>query len=254
MQAHIELAKAEASVVGGRLAVAAGLVGMAIAVAILAALLLFMGTALFLGEWLFGSMGWGILHGVLLFVGVAVAAGLMVAAVEPSRIARSAFVALLFGVVAALVFGLRMPNQLYTIIGENFLPNVEPGVRPLVVGLAIWAVVGLLLGIGLALRPRKDATAPGPSASSRAATILGLGLAGAAFGAFTAISFSPQVGIALGIAVVYAAWIALMLADVARTGIDTEAIKARYTPSQTIETSKETLEWLKTRLPPGTAS
>ena len=42
--------------------------------------------------------------------------------------------------------------------------------------------------------------------------------------------------------------------DLARTGIDAEALKLRFTPTQTIETSKETLEWLQKRMPPGIGS
>ena len=42
--------------------------------------------------------------------------------------------------------------------------------------------------------------------------------------------------------------------DVARTGIDVEALKHRFIPVQTIDTSKETLEWLQKRMPPGIGS
>ena len=45
-----------------------------------------------------------------------------------------------------------------------------------------------------------------------------------------------------------------MAADIARTGVDVEALKARFTPTQTIETSKETLEWLQSKMPPGIGS
>jgi hypothetical protein len=45
-----------------------------------------------------------------------------------------------------------------------------------------------------------------------------------------------------------------MVLDVSRTGIDTEALQARFTPTRTIETSKETLEWLQKRMPPGIGS
>ena len=38
----------------------------------MAAFLAIIGTSLFLGEWLLGSIGWGVLHGVLLFVSAAV--------------------------------------------------------------------------------------------------------------------------------------------------------------------------------------
>ena len=49
-------------------------------------------------------------------------------------------------------------------------------------------------------------------------------------------------------------YIGLMVLDVSRSGIDIEAFKARFYPTQTIETSKETLEWLKSKTPPGTGS
>ena len=52
----------------------------------------------------------------------------------------------------------------------------------------------------------------------------------------------------------FIAWVALMGADVARTGIDVEHLKQRFYPAQTIDTSKETLEWLQKRMPPGIGS
>jgi hypothetical protein len=58
----------------------------------------------------------------------------------------------------------------------------------------------------------------------------------------------------IGIAVGYAMWIAFMVADVARTAYDIDELKARFTPTQTIETSKETLAWLQSKMPPGTGS
>ena len=76
-------------------------------------------------------------------------------------------------------------------------------------------------------------------------------LIGVALGAFTAITFGAQAAAGVGIAVGYIGWMAFMGADLARTGIDVEALKLRFTPTQTIETSKETLEWLQKRMPPG---
>ena len=52
------------------------------------------------------------------------------------------------------------------------------------------------------------------------------------FGAFTAITFGPRVGAAIGVAVGYLAWMAFMGADIARTGIDIEALKNRFYPVQ----------------------
>ena len=49
-----------------RSAIIAGLGFAALTLALLTLVLVYVGTFLFLGEWLFGSMGWGILHGTLL--------------------------------------------------------------------------------------------------------------------------------------------------------------------------------------------
>ncbi|MEJ7697567.1 MAG: hypothetical protein WKF78_13350 [Candidatus Limnocylindrales bacterium] len=57
-------------------------------------------------------------------------------------------------------------------------------------------------------------------------------------------AFGVRVGIGLGIAVGYLAWIVLMVADIVSSGVNLDTLKARFYPSQTIDTSKETLEWL----------
>ncbi|HEX5828710.1 MAG TPA: hypothetical protein VFY23_14380, partial [Candidatus Limnocylindrales bacterium] len=58
VRAHIDLAKAEASEIGDEIKVVAAAVGVAIAAVIFIAFLVPIGIALFLGEWLFGSLGW----------------------------------------------------------------------------------------------------------------------------------------------------------------------------------------------------
>lgn len=186
-------------------------------------------------------MGWGILHGLLLFIGLAVAFVLIALGVGTDRIAKAGLVAILVGIVAAIVFAGDPFNRLYTYLGELTALAVEPGVRPLVIGLIIWAALGLLVGIAVALRTS--------GAGARFGALLGLTLFGAFIGAFTALTFGIQAGIALGIAAAYATWIALMVLDVSRTGIDTEALQQRFIPTTTIETSKETLEWLRQRMP-----
>jgi hypothetical protein len=117
-------------------------------------------------------------------------------------------------------------------------------VRPLVVGVVIWAVVGLLGGIVVGLRMDGGA----------AVAAFGGAVVGALLGAVSAIDAGANVGVAIGITVGYVAWIAAMAVDVAGTGVDTEALKARFTPTQTIETSKETLAWLQSKMPPGIGS
>ena len=66
VDAHLALLRAELAVVGREIAIIAGLGFAALTLALLTLVLVYVGTFLFLGEWLFGSMGWGILHGTLL--------------------------------------------------------------------------------------------------------------------------------------------------------------------------------------------
>jgi MFS family permease len=244
--AHVDLAKAELSAIGGEIAKLLGLFAGAVALVLLALTLVVIGTTLFTAEWLLGSMGWGVLHGLFLFVGIAIALVLFALGIGADRLARSFAIALLIGVLTSIALALNLPNQLYTLIGDRVLTGVEAGVRPLVVGLALGAIVGLVIGILVASRVT--------STSSRGSAIVGIAVLGAAIGAFLAITFGPQVGIGIGMTVGYVAWSVLMAVDVQRTGIDTEALQARFVPTRTIETSKETLEWLQSKMPPGTRS
>lgn len=230
------------SEIGGEIGRVAALAGIAFVAAILAGLLAVLGTSLFLGEWLLGSMGWGVLHGILLFVAIAVACGVVAVGQPGGRVAGAFFAGLVVAVVVGVILALDAPNSAYAQVGEALIPDVEPGVRPLVTGAAIWAVLGLLLGVVLAFR------------GGGVAAVLGGAILGALVGAFTAITFGLQPGVGVGIAAGYITWIAVMGLMLARDGVDAEALKARFTPTRTIETSKETLEWLQSRMPPGIGS
>jgi hypothetical protein len=241
VMAHVDLARTEMAEIGGKIAQVAGLIGAAVVLVIAALSLLILGTALFLGEWILGSLGWGVLHGVLAFVAIAMTCVLVALGISARRIVGAFAVSVLVGIAVGVVLGLHLPNQAYTAIGDATLVGIEPGVRPLVVGMIVVGVLGLLLGLLAAWRAK---------GSLGGAAFAGL-LGGVALGAFTAITFGPQPAAGVGIAVGYITWIALMGIDVSRTGVDVEALKARFTPTQTIETSKETLEWLQKRMPPG---
>jgi hypothetical protein len=244
--AHLDLAKAEASAIKGEIAMVAAFVGIAVAVAFLAVILLFVGSSLFLADWLLGSMGWGVLHGVLLLAAIAVACGLAAVGMSGARIGRAFLVGVAVAVGVAVLLALALPNRLYTSIGDAALTGIEPGMRPLVVAAGIWAVIGLIGGLVGALRAN--------GAGARSGALLGGVVLGALVGAVTAVNTGPQVGIGIGIAVGYLTWIGLMGMDIARTGVDMDDLKARFLPTQTIETSKETLAWLKSKMPPGTGS
>ncbi len=247
MLAHIDLAKAELSAVAGEIARAALLAAIAIAVMVLAALLAILGTSLFLGEWLLGSMGWGVLHGVLAFVAVALAVALLAVGVPIGRVGAALLVAFVGGILAGVILGLDLPNRLYASVGETVGLVVDPALRPLVVGVIVGGLVGFVGGLGAAV----SMTANG---GGRFVALAGSIVAGSVLGAFSAITYGPQVGVALGITVGLLTWIAVMGVNVARAGIDVDTLRTRFYPAQSIETSKETVEWLKKRIPPGIGS
>jgi hypothetical protein len=245
--AHVELAKAEAGQIAGEVGRVAALGALAIVLVIFAVFLLVIGASLWLGEWLLGSIGWGVLHGFLLFIAVAMTAVLGALGIAPRRLVGAFAVGVVVAVVVGVVLGLGLLNQLYASIGDALGIAVDPGIRPLVVGMLFVGFLGLLAGIVAAVM--MDASGGG-----RFVALAGLTVLGVAIGAFTAITFGPQVGAGIGIAAGYVTWMALMGIDVSRTGIDIEALKNRFYPVQTIDTSKETLEWLQKRMPPGIGS
>lgn len=151
--AHLELAKAEFEEIGDAIKRAAVLAGVAIAALLVAGLLATVGTPLFLGEWIFGSIGWGLLHGLLLLVAVAAAAGLAAVGTESSRIGRSFLIAVLIGVVVGVVLGLDLTNRAWSAAGDALVPAVATESRPLVAALVSLPVVsGLLIGLLSLLR------------------------------------------------------------------------------------------------------
>ncbi len=172
--AHIELARTEAGEIASEIGKVALLAGVAIGALIGAALLITIGGALFLGEWIFGSIGWGVTVGVSASVAVAVGA-VLVALGAPSRR-----------------------------LGAAVLPA-------LVVGI-LFVLPGVLLHAGL----------------------------------------RPWAG--LGVTMAFLAWAIAAGYLTARDGIDTDALKARFYPATTIETTKETIEWVRERTPLGPKS
>jgi hypothetical protein len=195
--------------------------------------------ALFMGEWIFGSMGWGILHGTLCSIATAVVLILSALRVSPRYLAAMLLVAVLVGIAVGTVLGFAWPNAAYVAIGTSLVPGVEAGIRPLLVGVALWAALLGLLGV---LAGARVGGAGGALGGLVAGALLGV-LAGA----FTAISFSLQVGAALGISAALVAW--PILAALALRGYDPAELKRRFVPQASIDAARETMDYVKERLP-----
>ena len=243
VRAHTDLARAEMDEIKGEIGRAAGLGGAAIALLILLAFLLPIGTILFAGEWIFGSIGWGVLLGSELLVAIAVL--LVLVALRVPRLGIDLFLGFLIGLVVSVVLGLNLPNQLWQAIGDA-LNLGDPAWRALATGALVVGIVGAVAGLVAGVRA-------GDAGSIVGGIVAGF-ILGALLGAFLAITFGWRVGTALGVAVGLGSWSALMAAHVARDGIDEEALKARFVPQATIDTTKETIEWAKAKVPFGPKS
>ena len=194
---------------------------------------------LFLGEWILGSIGWGLLLGSELLIAGAVAA--VLAGLRVAGLGRDLVGALVIGLVMAVVLGPSLPNLLFRVIGEASALAVDPAVRPLVVGLAACALIGGLVGLVVGARAGGARGAFGG--------LIAFAILGALAGAFLAIDFGWRVGVALGFAVALIAWPVLMGLRVKEAGIDAEVLKARFMPQRSIDAAKETMEWAKAKVP-----
>lgn len=238
LRAHVDLAKADAEEIKGEVTRAAALAAAAVACLILLAFLVPIGGLLFYGDWVFGSLGWGLLHGTELLLGSVVAAALI--AIRVPGLGKDAVIAVVLGAVVAVVLGLSLPNQLFRAIGEASNVGVDPAVLPLAVGVLLLAVIGGVVGLVIGARA-------GDSASAALGGLAAGVLLGALLGAFLSITFGRRVGIALGVTAFLAAWPILMGMRVQRQGIDLEELKGRFWPQMTIDTTKESIEWAKAR-------
>lgn len=245
LRAHVDLGKAELAEIVDEVKRFAALAGAALALVLFAGLLIAIGGILFVGEWVFGSIGWGVLLGALLFIDAAIVALLLALGIRSRDLVRDAIPALVIGLIVGIGLGLDLSNRGWTLVGEAVLPNIETGIRPLVTGVAAIAILGALVGLVAGFRSGLGGAVGGLVAGA---------IVGAVLGALTAAALGPRVGAAFGVFAFLVAWPALMATRVSRTGIDGEALKQRFIPDQTIETTKETIEWVRERMPLGRKS
>ncbi|HET7028223.1 MAG TPA: phage holin family protein [Candidatus Limnocylindrales bacterium] len=245
VRAHADLAKAELGEIIDNAKRVAAFVGMAIALVLFAAMLASIGSILWLGEWWFGSIGWGVLLGTELFIALAVSLVMIGLGTRTSGQVRAFFVGLVVGVVVAVLLGLNLPNRGWSALADQLQPAVAPEWRILVLAIVVTAIVLGVLGLVAGILSRAGA------GGAIGALIVGA-VIGALLGALSAITFSPEVAAAIGVAVGLGVWIAL--AALEARGISFDDLKSRFYPSETIDTTKETIEWVRERTPLGRKS
>jgi hypothetical protein len=240
VRAHVDLAKAELSEIVDEVKRMVALIGAAIGVLVLAGLLFGIGLFLFLGEWLLGSIGWGVLLGTLLLVDVAVVAFLLALDVKGGRLGTSFIVAVILGVIAGVVFGFDLPHKGWTALGDAIAGYYDPSTRTVLLALSAGAAIGAILGLLATMRNGIGAAIGG--------VVVGA-IVGGLVGGLTVISLPATVGAALGVLVTLVVWPIFAAREVMQTGVDGEAIMKKFTPDETIGLTKETIEWVRARMP-----
>lgn len=239
--AHLELLKAELAAIGAEIKGIAALVGGIVALLLFALSLLAIGGALFFGEWLFGSIGWGVLHGLLLSIGGIVAMALLILDVPRRLVTQSLLWALVIGALVSVGLGMNLAHEGATRAADyvmaNVIANLDPAWAPVVVAAVALGVVLGIVGVVIG----------GRSGGRGAVGGLFLGLVvGALIGAFLGgATFEGRVGVALGVTVGAVAWPALMGVGAARSGIDPAARFGKLWPRETYETALGTKAWLE---------
>jgi hypothetical protein len=225
IRSHINLARAEFSEIADQVKRALALGGIALLLLFLAGLLIVIGGLLYLGEAIFGSIGWGVLDGAVLLIGTAALLVLAIIDVSWSRALSAFVVALGIGLVVAGLLAVNWSSRPLAILS----------------GAVLIGLLGALLG----------------SSFGRWLAAIGI-VIGVFLGALLGLlaSFGPgwRVAAAIGVAALLIFWPIVAAVFVFRHGIDTAKLKQRFVPTQTIETTKETIEWVREQMPLGRKS
>jgi len=234
--AHVDLLKAELAVTGHDLAVILGMVVAALCFVVVTLLLIAIGTFLFLGEWLFGSMAWGILHGTMFLVLLCVPIGVNLAGGSASATVRGVMTGLAVTLLLWIVFASNVLRDAAVRAGDSLEASIglEPALLPTLVGLVAGAVV---LGLMLAI------------VGSRRAMGVRLGISGLALGAIVgallgSVTFDTKGALAVSLTIGLLTSIVVILLVAVRQGFDPERRYERLVPRESIAMAEESKKFL----------
>jgi uncharacterized membrane protein YqjE len=236
VKSHVNLARAELSEIADEIKRAAALGGIALMLFFMTGILIVVGLLLFLGELIFGSIGWGLLNGAEVLIAAIVLLILAIIDLSWGRAVTAFLVALCVGLVVTALLA----------IDWNGFVQRNPGVPAAIVlsmaaGLVIVAALGFVLASSFGRGPAVAALAAGA-------------VVGALLGWLASFGPGLRVASAIGVASLLLFWPIVAAVLVFRRGIDTAKLKDRFVPDQTIATTKETIEWVREQMPLGPKS
>jgi hypothetical protein len=234
VNAHIDLLKAEINEILAQVAVIAGQAGIILIFGLVTFAMLYVGGLLFLGEWLFGSIGWGFAHGVLLGFAVITNVAFAIVGASGRRLVAAFIVAVLFVIVVAALCASNVAYNAALGVSSGLAePLGTPGVVALLGGIVVGAILFTVL---LARVSGRKGAIVGFFVGALLGALAGWLIAGAPW------TLQPAVGFAITIGLI--AWI--MLAVIfALPGLDPAAKFSKMYPQQSIESFEESRAWLE---------
>ncbi len=256
--AHLKLLSAELSEIMGEIKKALALAGAALGLIVVAALTLSIGTILWLDEWAFGSIGWGALHGSTGLIALAFVLVLVILPKSGPRLAEAFFFSAVVAILIGVFFWLQLTSRGFGWAGDSFFSGmawpdgqlISAPDRAVVVGAIVLAVVGAIVGAlaGLVI---------GEGAGGRIGDgIVGLvagAIAGGLLGGLLGVPMSWGCAVAVGLAGFFIA-LAILAPILVLPHADWDELKDRLMPNETIDTTKETIEWVREQMPLGRKS
>lgn len=246
IQAHVALLRAELSVAGQKLGIIIGLALAAITLALLIGILLYVGTFLFLGDWLFGSMGWGIIHGTLLTGAIIGAIGINLGGGDVKPYGIGALVGAIVTIVVAALLLSNVGNEageasrrwLEEIVSSDGVPFGTEWLTTLS-GLVIGAIVAIVVALIAGWRMKWKIGSP------LMLTIIGLLIGGFIGAIYASTRYDAPDGV-LGLAIMIGliTWIAAGIGLAARKGFKPEARYAGLVPRESIASFEMTKDFL----------
>jgi MFS family permease len=234
INAHIDLLKAEISEILGQIAVIAGMGFVVLVFAFLTFTMLYIGGFLFLGEWLFGSIGWGLAHGFLFGIVIIVNLIFAILGASGTRLVAAFIGALVVLFVVAVLCGSNAGyNTVNGVASGLAQPLGTPGVVALLAGVVFGAILFTLL---LARVAGRNGAIGGFFLGAILGALLGWLIAGAPW------TWQPAFG--FGITIALLAWIILIIV-LAVPGLDPAAKFSKLYPRQSVESFDETRAFLE---------